>query len=530
LESDVKPYLDRLSKMKSDRYNYESAWQEVSDLMLPKRDFTTTRSPGQRRTQTIYDSTALHAVEQLAGGLHGMLTPPSGKWAFLRFRGGKETREERLWLDESVNFLFDIFSSPEGSFATSAFEFYLDIVAFGNAAMAVTFKDGRLMYTTEQLRCCYTMENENGKNDIIYLEREYRPIEMIRRFGEANVHKDVMKAYKAGQTVTFKVIQAIEPRDEHFGRGAIKNKKPYKSCFIDATNKHLMLEEGFDDFPFMFARWSKRAGEAYGYGPGVAAYSEASQLNTIVETMMRSAAKNTDPPLLSPAEGMILPLRLDPGSINFYNPDLGEPKFWQNGSNPNYFDAIIEQKRALLLKMFYVDWMNLPQVDRMTTVEVNQRTQDSLRQLSPMLSRLSSEFLSPVIYRTLFLAIDNKLIPKPPESSFGKDLAIEYTSPIAIAQRSIQANTVLQGLSIGAQLAQFDSNIPLMVDADAVFKDQLLNTYSWPQKYLRSEEEVQEMKAAKEQQAQQMQQAQAAESYGKTAKNVAGAMSESGMV
>lgn len=529
MESNVKPYLDRLSKMKSDRYTYESSWQQVSDLMLPKRDFTVERTPGQRRTQKLYDSTAMHACEQLAGGLHGMLTPPAGKWAYIRLKGG-ESREARLWLDQATDFLFDIFSSPESSFATAAFEFYLDIVAYGNAAMAVTHKDGKIMFNTEQLRSCYTMENESGKNDIIYLCRMYRPVEMIRRFGEKNVHEKVVKAYRDGLATTFEVVQAIEPRDEHYGRGAAKDKKPYKSCFIDATNKHLMLEEGFDDFPFMFARWSKRAGEAYGYGPGVAAYSEASQLNSMVEIMTRAAAKNTDPPLLSPAEGMILPLRLDPGAINFYNPDLGEPKFWQNGFQPNYFDALIEQKRALIQKMFYVDWMNLPQVDRMTTVEVNQRTQDSLRQLSPILSRLASEFLSPLINRTMFLAIDNGMIPRPPVSAQGRELAIEYTSPIAIAQRAVQANTVLQGLSIGAQLAQFDQSVPMLVDANAIFKDQLKNTYAWPEKYFRPDEEVEAMKEQQQQQAAMAQQAQVAESYGKTAKNVAGAMSETGMI
>lgn len=180
--------------------------------------------------------------------------------------------------------------------------------------------------------------------------------------------------------------------------------------------------------------------------------------------------------------------------------------------------------------MFYVDWMNLPQVDRMTTVEVNQRAQDSLAQLSPMLSRLSSEFLSPLINRCLFLALDNGLIRRPPKSAQGRNLAIEYTSPIAIAQRAVQGQAVLQGLTVGAQLAQFDSNIPMMVDAEQVFKDQLLNTYAWPQKYLRSEETIQEMKDQKEAQAQAAQQAQMAESYGKTAKNVAGAMSESAMI
>jgi len=525
-KEEVKHYLSALQKMKTDRQTYDSTWQEVADLMFPRRDFTTTRTEGQKRTPKIYDSTALHSLEQLASGLHGMLTPPSSKWAALRIKGNKETPDDRRWLDMASNYLFDVFSSPDSLFATSTFEFYCDLIAFGNAAMSVTFKKGQIIFNSEPLATCYTRENELGKTDTVYLCRKYSPIEVIRSFGEANVHPKVAEAYRKNVPMEIEVLQVIEPRDAHYGRGAVKDKKPYKSCFIDILHKHMMREDGFDDFPFMFSRWSKRAGETYGYGPAVAAISEARQLNTMVEIMTRAAAKNTDPPLLSPAEGMILPLRLDAGAINYYNPDLGEPKFWQNGFQPNYFDTLIEQKRILIQKMFYVDWLNLPELSRMTTVEVNQRTQDSLRQLSPMLSRLGAEFLSPLIQRTLFLAIDNNLLPKPPASSQGKEVSIDYTSPMAVAQRAVQANAVLQGLTIGAQLAQFDQSVPMHVNAPAIFRDQLLKTFSWPQNYLRDEEEVQQMKEKQDEATAAAQQGQVAESYSKSAKNVAGAVND----
>ena len=75
--------------------------------------------------------------------------------------------------------------------------------------MAVTHKDGKIMFNTEQLRSCYTMENESGKNDIIYLCRMYRPVEMIRRFGEKNVHEKVVKAYRDGLAITFEVVRLL---------------------------------------------------------------------------------------------------------------------------------------------------------------------------------------------------------------------------------------------------------------------------------------------------------------------------------
>lgn len=527
---DPKPLLERYERMRSDRSTYDNNWQEVADYILPKRDFTTTRTQGTKRTAKLYDSTALHALEQLAGGLHGRLTPPNGRWTYLRVRGREATFAERSWLDNAANYLFDVYSSPESGFATSVFEYYLDLIAFGNAAMSVVYKDGATRFNSEPIATCWAGENGVGVVDSIYLSRKYRPVEMVRMFGEDALHRNVLEAWRKGQNTMTEVLHVIEPRDEHYGRGAAKERKPFKSCFVDVTNKHPLKEEGFDDMPFMFARWSKRAGETYGYGPGMAALSEVKQLNAMVEIMTRAAAKNADPPMLSPAEGLILPLRLDPGSITFYNPDLGEPKFWQNGFQPNYFDALIEQKRQLIQKMFYVDWLNLPMVDRMTTVEVNQRIQDSLQQLSPMLSRISSEFLSKITRRTLLLGIDNSEIETPPQSLQGSDVVVEYTSPIAIAQKSIQAQAVLQGLTIGAQLAQFDQTVPMYVNGGEVFKDQLLNTFAWPAKYIRSDEEVASMAQQQQEQAQAAQQAQVAETYSSAAKNAAGAMSDVGAV
>ena len=525
IKNDVAYYNTKLGQMKTVRNNYDTYWQEVADYTLPKRDFTVQRSQAQKRMTTVYDSTAIHATEQLASGLHGMLTPPSSKWFFLK-AGATETDNGRKWLDASTLYLSTIFSSPESSFATSVFELYLDIVAFGNAAMSVVFSNNKINFATKKLSSCYICENDDGEVDTLYVVEQMSPANMIRKFGIENVDDKVVKAYDGNQDVKFEVLHAIEPRKINKGRGASKELKPYKSCFIDLTNKKEMVEDGFDDFPFLFPRWSKRSGETYGYGAGMVALAEVKELNKISEIMTRAASKNVDPPLLAPAEGLVLPLRLDPSGINFYNPDLGEPKFWQNGFQPNYFEGVLEYKRELIKKMYYIDWMNLPQIDRQTTVEVMQRSQEGQRMLSPMLSRLHSEFLSKLIKRTLMLAIDNGLIPKPPAELQGQDVSIEYTSPMSIAQRATAAQNVMQGLTVLANLAQFDQSIANVVNAKAIAKDQVLNTYAWPIMYIHTDEEIAAMEQQQQEQMAMAQQAQMAESYSKTAGNAAGAMKD----
>ena len=67
----------RFKQLQSQRSNWESHWQELADYMLPRKaEITRKRTQGDKRTERIFDGTAIHAVELLASSLHGMLTSP----------------------------------------------------------------------------------------------------------------------------------------------------------------------------------------------------------------------------------------------------------------------------------------------------------------------------------------------------------------------------------------------------------------------------------------------------------------------
>lgn len=514
--------------MKSERMNYDSWCQDVANLTLPKRDFTTERAPNTRRNQNIYDSTGVHCTTMLASGLHGNLTPSVSKW--FDFTAPEDVDDEgRDWLDRTSNVLFTNFASPSSMFASQSFETYLDLVAFGQAVMIPMFYNGQVIYRSRPLNACWVKENDFGLIDTLYYVADMTPIEMIRMFGAENVDKAVNEAYERGQRIKFKVLHVVEPRDEHYGPGAVAEKKPFKSCYIDITNKKLMKESGFNSFPYLVPRFSKRSGETYGYGPGLDAICEVRTLNKFSEVMFRAAAKNVDPPVLAPVEGLVLPMRLDPNGINYYDPTLGEPKFWSNGFNPQYLQALIEQKQQLVKSMYYIDWMNMPDRANMTASEYLGRSQEAMRIMGPTNSRLEAEFLTRLIERSVELHIDNGLIPPPPVSLQGKETAIKYISPLAQAQRTATANNVLSGIGVALQLAQGDPTVMANINSNVIFRDQALQTFNWPNKYLHSEEEVKESQDAAKQQQQANTEAQIAETYSKAAKNGAGAMGEMGV-
>src|SRR5687767_887088 len=77
----AKALLQRHEQMRSERYPYESNWQDVVLLVRPgTSDFHRAFTPSQTRTEHIYDSTAPQALEELANGLHSHLTSASERW------------------------------------------------------------------------------------------------------------------------------------------------------------------------------------------------------------------------------------------------------------------------------------------------------------------------------------------------------------------------------------------------------------------------------------------------------------------
>ena len=78
---------NRYKKLVDLRSNWENHWQEIADYVLPKRaDIIKQRTRGDKRTEQIYDGTALHALNLLSSSLHGMLTNAATPWFSLRYK------------------------------------------------------------------------------------------------------------------------------------------------------------------------------------------------------------------------------------------------------------------------------------------------------------------------------------------------------------------------------------------------------------------------------------------------------------
>ena len=66
MSKEIEDLLSRHKALKAERRHWEQHWQELAEVMLPRRaEFTTTPVPGEKRTSQIYDGTPMQARRSL---------------------------------------------------------------------------------------------------------------------------------------------------------------------------------------------------------------------------------------------------------------------------------------------------------------------------------------------------------------------------------------------------------------------------------------------------------------------------------
>ena len=180
---------------------------------------------------------------------------------------------------------------------------------------------------------------------------------------------------------------------------------------------------------------------------------------------------------------------------------------------------MISERQLAVQKTFYVDQLLTSQGGNMTATEVLQRNEEKMRLLGPVLGRLQSELLQPLIERTFNILFRSGVFQQAPEILQNQDIDIEYVSPLAKAQKSGDLNAVMRGIEIFGAMSQFAPVLDYL-DSDGLAK-YVQSTLGLPAKVMRSAAEVQQIQQEKQQQqmeqAQLQQAQQVAESAGKIA-------------
>ena len=499
----TKTIMARFDRLKTGRQNWETHWQEVADYMQPRKaDVTRTRSKGDKRTELVFDSSPIQAVELLAASLHGMLTNPSTPWFSLRYKdqGLDMDDEAKLWLEGVTETMYTAFN--RSNFQQEIFELYHDLITFGTAAMFIEEDQGDLLkFSTRHINEIYITENDKGRIDTVYRKFKITLRAAAQQFGDS-LSEEARNKVEKDPFDEIDILHAVYPRQDFNPTKKDKENMEFESVYLEYKNGNELSVGGFVEFPFVVPRYLKASHEIYGRSPAMTALPDVKMLNEMSKTTIKAAQKQVDPPLLVPDDGFLLPVRTVPGGLNFYRSgtrDRIEPL--NIGANNPLGLNMEEQRRTAIRNVFYVDQLMLQQGPQMTATEVIQRNEEKMRLLGPVLGRLQSELLKPMIDRCFAILLRNNQFAQAPDFLSGQDIEIEYVSPLAKAQKGTELSSITRAIEILGSLANvapvFD-----YINFDALVKH-VADLVGVPQKVLKLQSQV---NAEREQAAQQQEQ------------------------
>ena len=511
-----------LNNLKNARSVWMSNWKELVQYLAPtsgnfEEDAKSKR--GQKIDHKILlTEYAENVVEILCAGMASGLTSPSRPWFELMLDGAvkEQSNSVKRWL-------YDVKQTIENVFAKSNIynvlhNFYQEISVFGTAAFLVEENYDTVIHATPLTIGEFMLgQNDLGKIDRFGREFYMSVWDMVQRFGLDNVPQNIKQQYQNKQyEQLFKVNHLIMPNTDR-KPGALGNKNmPWVSLHWMDGQDGLLRESGYEDFPVISARWElKRHTDVYGYAPGWRALGDVKMLQKMTKKMLVALDKVTDPPMQVSSK-VIGEVNLLPGGLTRYDgtTDAGVKPAYQVNPDLKSMMYVIERTEKRISEQFFADmFLMISNVDagKMTATEVAERAQEKMMMLGPVLERLKNELLDPLIERTFNICQRVGILPPPPEEIQGKDLHVSYISMIAQAQKAASLNTIRQGYAFAAELAASNPAVMDNLDFDGALREGLAAIGATP-KMIRSEEDVQNDRAARaEAQQKAQQQAQLAQ-------------------
>ena len=516
---------NNLSRLMDRRSNWETHWQEVADLIIPRKsDIIDHKVKGDKRHLEVFDATAIHSLELLASSLHGMLTSSANRWFSLRFKETlmNENDEAKEWLENVTDKMYIAFQ--RSNFQQEIFETYHDLCAFGTAGMFIEEDETSIVrFSARHIKEIYISENARGLVDCIYRRFKLTAKAAVEKFGIENVSREIQNIVKHSPFDEVEFCHVVKPRDIYNPKKEDKMNMPFISVYMEMDSGKIISIGGFREFPYVVPRFLKASNEIYGRSPGMNSLPDVKVLNKMVEVGLKAAQKQVDPPLLVPDDAMMLPIRTAPGSLNYYRAGSRDRIEALNiGANNPLGLNMEEQRRKAISQTFHVDQLLVTENRNMTATEVAQRAEEKMRILGPTLGRLQVELLNPTVVRVFNIMLRNNLFPPAPEILQDQEIDVEYVSPMALAQKGQELSSIIRGLEIFGQISQV-APVTDYIDPKGLVKE-IIKILGIPAKVIRSDAQVQEITEQKQAAQQQQMEMMNAMQESQVAKNVAPAV------
>ncbi len=447
---------------------FDAHYAELGEHFMPRRPrFTTSdRNRGDKRSKKIIDSSPRIAARTLQSGMHAGLTSPARPWMKLTTPDPSLAEKPGVsqWLHLVTQRMLTVFQISNIYNALPVL--YGDLGVFGTAAIGIMDdpQDFFRAYVYPVGSYAFSVDTRGLPNAFVR-EYELSVAQIVGEFGFPdgpapqpkldNMSLIVRQAWAEKQTEqNVKVAWMIVENDQ------ISPRKPWPWLSIwfeigaegvvdiQTDRDGLLREQGFFEFPVMIPRWDVTGEDTYGTDcPGMTALGDAKQLQNETKKKAQALEKMLNPPLQAPPSARTTKVSLLPGDISYH--DAREQSQGIRPIHETRFSVreVVEDIREVqfrISRVFYEDlFLMMASSDQqrgrqpVTAREVDERHEEKLLALGPVLERTNDELLNPFVDRVFAMMLRAGLIPPAPPDLEGVKLRVEYISLMAQAQRLV---------------------------------------------------------------------------------------------
>lgn len=446
--------LERWEALKSERTSWMTHWQEISEVLTPRtgRFLVSDNNKGDKRHRAILDNTGTRALRTLAGGMMAGMTSPARPWFRLTTLNPEldESYEVKDWLGRVTSLMQMVFA--KSNIYQSLTMAYEELGAYGTAAVILYDDPDNVIHCMPLTIGEYAIATDGrGRVNTLYREFRMTVAQLVQEFGYASCSGATQQMFDKRQYDEWvTVVNAIEPRDMRDPEKIDNKNMPYRSVYFEdcSEDKKILRESGFRTFPCLCGRWGVSGGDIYGTSPGMEALGDLHQLQQ--EQLRKSQAIDyqSNPPVLVPADLKDDESAIVPGGTVFVD-SVSQAQMVRSAYDvPLRLDFLlqdIQDVRARINEAFYKDiFMMLTEQggDRMTATEVAERHEEKMLMLGPVLDRLNSEMLDPLITLVFERLQANGMLPPLPEELQGVELNVDFISILAQSQKAVTTNAI----------------------------------------------------------------------------------------
>lgn len=455
---------------------YRSGWtqheQDMRDYALPFRGaLQKGETAGSKRTNKLYDSTAVSAAHRGSGKLQRGLTPDFQQWFGLvpgpfitdegqRQQAGKLLQDWTKIAWHAIN---------QGGFSVAAGEMYQDLYA-GTGAMMILKGDGPeqlIDFISVPSEMIDIEEDGRGRVKRWMYEEEIALEDIASRWPRATLPAATLKQLKEKPEDKVTLTIACSRKEGKGEKGfdyQVCLQKPAAEIWHETTRTPI----------FITPRFFKLPGETRGRGPLSLAMPHIKSLNKGVELQLKAAAfavlgswMVSDDGAYNPATSVLVPggrikVKSTGGVRGASMVDLGLPKQFDVASIVN------NEIRAQIKEMLLDEQLPPEEGAVRSPTEIIARLKRLTADIQSAFGRLQAEIVIPIVQRTLDILDQWDLLPEMPQID-QMFIKLQVMSPLADSQALEEAEKATRWISIAMEILGEMSDLVVARERAAVY-------------------------------------------------------------